>query len=374
MALYVGLMSGTSMDAIDAALVSIEATPTLLETHSTPIPAALRATLLQIDASSPLDKVWQLDTQLGDLFAAAAIAVIDKAGRSSDEIRAIGSHGQTVAHDPTGPWPYTVQLGDPNRIAERTGVTTVADFRRRDLAAGGHGAPLAPAFHRAMLQSPDVDRAVVNIGGMANVTFLPSGKPDGVWGFDTGPGNVLLDGWAERHLGTRLDLDAGWAAAGAIDEVLLSALQNDPFFKLAPPKSTGRDYFNLDWVDRHVNPAGTTPLDVQRTLCALTAATIASAVLDHTTTTRELMVCGGGAHNPLIMSDLIQRLPGCKVDTTAVLGIDPDWVEAVAFAWLAEQTLSGEAGNLPAVTGAARPVVLGGIYPGVIGVTPNINV
>lgn len=362
MALYVGLMSGTSMDAIDAALVDVDETLTLVDTHCASIPAAMRIALLQVEASSRLDAVWQLDTELGDLFASAAIAVIEKSGRTCDEIKAIGSHGQTVAHAPTGPSPYTVQIGDPNRIAERTGITTVADFRRRDLAAGGHGAPLAPAFHRAVFQSPGVDRGVVNIGGMANITYLPAGDPEGVWGFDTGPGNVLLDAWAEQHLGTRLDLDAAWAMTGVIDDVLLGTMEGDAFFHLSPPKSTGRDYFNLDWIERNLNQASIAPQNVQHTLCALTAATIASAVMEHSPTARELVVCGGGTHNPVIMSELAQRLPGRRVDTTAVLGIDPDWVEAAAFAWLAERTLSGATGNLPAVTGARRPVVLGGIY------------
>ena len=281
----------------------------------------------------------------------------------SAEVRAIGSHGQTIAHHPRALHPCTVQIGDPNVIAERTRITTVADFRRRDLAAGGEGAPLACAFHRAAMSRPDRQRAVVNIGGIANITILPA---DGdVTGFDSGPGNTLMDGWAERHLGVDMDRDGAWASAGRVDETLLGRLRADPYFEKAPPKSTGREYFNLNWLEGRLHSERRTlpPEDVQSTLCALSAATIAHGIEEFAGREAEVLVCGGGAHNPALMEALRQRLPARKLETTAAAGIGPDWVEAAAFAWLARQTLCGMPGNLPAVTGARRSVVLGAIHP-----------
>ncbi len=369
MPLYIGLMSGTSMDAVDAALLDFEeAAFTLVATHREPIPADVRAALLEVAGGhgDHLDRVSELDALVGALFARAVEALLHAQGLSPTRVRAIGSHGQTVRHRPAGPTPTSVQIGDPNAIAERTGITTVADFRRRDMAAGGQGAPLAPAFHRAAFHDPRSDRVVLNIGGIANVTVLSSDPEAPVKGFDTGPGNVLLDAWASEHLHTTMDADGRWAAGGRTHEGLLAAMLRDPYFATAPPKSTGRERFNLRWLrevlDAHV-PA-VLPRDVQRTLCALTELSVAQAIERHAPATREVLVCGGGAHNPVLMEGLAAQMRGRRVISTAAAGLDPAWVEAAAFAWLAHRTLSGLPGNLPDVTGARHEVVLGGIYPG----------
>ena len=366
MALYIGLISGTSMDGIDAALLDIEDTAlSLVATRDHPIPRELRNDLSRfVKARRPSASLaWQLDHRIGNLFAEAAISLIDEAGASAGEVRAVGSHGQTIAHHPRGPFPYTVQIGNPNIIAERTRITTVADFRRRDLAAGGEGAPLACGFHRAAMSAPHGERSVVNIGGIANITVLPAAGD--VTGFDSGPGNTLMDNWAERHLGTRMDRDSTWASTGAVDESLLARLCRDPYFSKVPPKSTGREYFNIPWLERHLRADARTlaPEDVQRTLCELSAATIARSIEEFSSSGGEVLVCGGGAHNPSLMGALQQRLRPRSVETSEAIGIGPDWVEAAAFAWLARQTLAGMPGNLPSVTGARHPVVLGAIYP-----------
>ena len=366
MALYIGLMSGTSMDGVDAALVDIaEKAFSLAAARTHPMPRAVREDLSRLISTAHPDAhlVWQLDQRVGELFAEAATSLLDETGSGANEVRAIGSHGQTLAHHPRAPQPYTVQIGDPNVIAERTGITTVADFRRRDIAAGGEGAPLACAFHRAAMSRPDRERSVVNIGGIANITVLPANGD--VTGFDSGPGNTLMDGWAERHLGTAMDRDGAWARTGAVDETLLARLCSDPYFAKAPPKSTGREYFNMSWLERHLR-TGARPLaprDVQSTLCALSAATIARGVLKFARSSTEVLVCGGGTHNPPLMEALRDRLRPRAVETTTAIGIGPDWVEAAAFAWLARQTLAGLPGNLPGVTGARHPVVLGAIHP-----------
>jgi anhydro-N-acetylmuramic acid kinase len=274
----------------------------------------------------------------------------------------MGSHGQTLRHRPHGPHGFTLQLGDPNRIAETTGVTTIADFRRRDLAAGGHAAPLLPALHAALLSSADENRAVLNLGGIANLTLLPAGGGD-VRGFDTGPANGLMDAWSLRHTGQHYDRGGAFAASGRVDTALLTRLLDDPWFALPPPKSTGRDHFHLDWVDaRRVGDESAA--DVQATLLALSARSIADALRATQPDTARVIACGGGVHNPALLSALAEALPGAIVESTAAHGIDPDLVEALGFAWLARQTLLGRAGNLPSVTGAAGPRVLGAIHPG----------
>jgi len=264
--------------------------------------------------------------------------------------------------------PFTLQIADPNIIAERTGITTVADFRRRDMAAGGQGAPLVPAFHRAMFESVGKDRVVVNIGGMANITILPAGSGAPIIGFDTGPGNVLLDAWAKTHLGTPMDTHGHWARQGRTHAALLARFRADPYFSLPPPKTSGREYFNRDWLDSCIADVHPTPspADIQRTLCDLDAATLRDAILQWAPDCREVFLCGGGARNPLLREGIDAQLPGCRVDTTAAHGIDPDWVEAMAFAWLARQRLDGLPGNVPQVTGARRPVMLGAVYPGAV--------
>jgi anhydro-N-acetylmuramic acid kinase len=355
------------MDAVDAVLVDFETHPPVLRAaHAEPLPDPLRQELMELCAPGPneIQRMGQLDVRLGRLFAAAALAVMEKAALSAGQIRAIGSHGQTVRHHPGGGSPFTLQLGDPNVIAELAGITTVADFRRRDIAAGGQGAPLAPGFHAAVFRSPACHRTILNLGGMANVTLLPQAPAQDTGGFDTGPGNVLMDIWANMHLGRPIDGGGAWAASGTVDTILLSAMLADPYFALDPPKSTGREYFNLPWLQRaleHTQPHAPPP-DVQATLCELTAASVALAIASYAPRTQEVLVCGGGAHNIWLLSRLQAWLKDCRIASTDDYGIDPDWVEATAFAWLAKQTLEGKPGNVPGVTGARREVPLGGIY------------
>lgn len=368
-ALFVGLMSGTSVDGIDAALVSIPDLapyrPRLLHARCEPMPADLRERLLAIclPGDNEIDRLGPLDVELGSRFAVAALNLLQEAGIEASSIRAIGSHGQTIRHRPSGAQPFTLQIADANVIAERTGITTVADFRRRDLAAGGQGAPLVPAFHDAVFRQPGRERLVVNIGGMANVTWLPASPSMPVSGFDTGPGNVLMDAWHERHRGLRFDRDGAWAASGRICSDLLARLMSDPYFAEPPPKSTGRERFSINWLDEHL-AAGPdlAPTDVQATLAEVTARSISDAIRTRAPDA-DVFLCGGGAHNAFLRARIAAALPDCRVGTTNALGIDPDWVEAMAFAWLAYRTLNGLPGNLPAVTGAGHPVVLGAIHP-----------
>jgi anhydro-N-acetylmuramic acid kinase len=364
--LFIGLMSGTSMDAADAALVDFSAGKSkLIATHRTPLTAELRAALLALCIPGPneIERMAELDARLGELFAEAALALLKKSGVNAIEVLAIGSHGQTVRHQPTGPYPFSLQIGNPALIAQRTGITTVADFRRADIAAGGQGAPLVPAFHNAVFRSSGHNRVIVNIGGIANITILPKDAKQPVTGFDTGPGNVLLDAWAERHLGKRMDEDGRFAATGKTHEGLLADLLSDSYFALAPPKSTGREHFNITRLDAALKSySKLSAQDVQATLCELTAASIASAIQKYAPATNEVLVCGGGAHNTHLMQHLRACLSRCSVESTEKYGINPDWMEAMAFAWLAKQTLEGKPGNLPSVTGAKRAVVLGGVY------------
>jgi len=369
MALYIGLISGTSTDAVDAAIVDV--TPGRVELvagHSEPIPEAIATALRVAIDNDLLDRTsfWQLDRQVGELFARAANAVIEKAGVDATRVRAIGSHGQTVFHAPDVEFPCTVQIGDPNTIAERTGITTVADLRRRDMAAGGQGAPLAPALHNAVFRTESHDRVVINIGGIGNLTLLPADSSIAATGFDTGPGNTLMDVWTGRVRGVAMDVDGAWARSGTCNQALLALFKTEPYFALEPPKSTGRELFNLPWIDRCLEQLGDELAveDVQRTLCELSVDTIADAVKRYAQNTGEALICGGGVHNPLLMERLAEKLRPVEVRSTASIGLDPDWVEAVAFAWMAARTMDGMAGNLPAVTGASHPVILGGIYPG----------
>ena len=365
MTLYIGLLSGTSIDAIDAALV--EFTPTgfqLVATHSHALNTRLAQTLRQLARRDTIDikTLGGADVELGAQFAEAAQTLIADAGKTARDIVAIGSHGQTIHHAPTADNPFTLQIGDPNVIAEQTGITTVADFRRRDIAAGGQGAPLAPAFHATAFQAPGIERMIVNIGGIANITRLPAQADQAVTGFDCGPGNTLMDTWAMEHLNTPMDRDGAWAAGGKIVEELLCRWLRDPYFQALPPKTTGPEYFNRDWLRSIVGTYA--PQDIQRTLCRLTAQTIADSIHSGTNTPQEVYVCGGGAYNTLLMNDLTVCLSPTPVSSTELLGLDPDWVEAAAFAWLAKETLEHRTGSLHSVTGAAHATVLGGIYPG----------
>jgi anhydro-N-acetylmuramic acid kinase len=359
--LYIGLMSGTSMDGIDAAIVRFGNTGMdLLATRSMPYPARLREQLLAARQDAGLRtaaEVPELDRAVGECFRDAARAVLAAAGVDAARIAAIGSHGQTLRHEPGREDPFTLQIGDPEVIVDGTGITTVADFRTADIALGGQGAPLAPAFHEWLFRRPGRTRVILNIGGIANITLLP-GDGAATTGFDTGPGNTLMDAWIRRHKAEPCDSDGAWAASGTVNHDLLARLLADPYFHAPAPKSTGFEYFNLDWLDG-MGAAPLDPADAQATLCELTARTIADAVAS---VAEEVLVCGGGVHNAELMRRLRAALGGIPVQSTAVAGLDPDWVEAAAFAWLAMRTLAGLPGNLPSVTGASRESVLGVVH------------
>ena len=357
---FIGLMSGTSADGIDAVLITTEGKQSeLLGSHHRPMPAPLRDQILAFRQSGPdeLHRLSTLDVQLAKEYASAVSALLHAAQLEAAAVTAIGCHGQTIRHYPEGDAPYTLQIGDPNRLAELTGITVVSDFRRRDMAAGGQGAPLVPAFHRARLVSTGVATAVVNIGGIANISLITAGGD--VAGWDTGPGNTLMDGWIAQNQGEPFDRNGEWAASGIIIAPLLSALLQDPYFAMRPPKSTGPEYFHLDWLAAHLS-GDETPADVQCTLAALTVESLALALAQQPLDV--VRVCGGGARNTWLMQRLSDRLGETAVTTTEAIGVDPEWVEAWAFAWLADQTLTGQPGNVPAVTGAKGPRVLGGVF------------
>ena len=364
-------MSGTSIDSIDAVVCEFDERgrpQQLLGSRSTTYPDALRRELLSLqrnpDRPLTLRDFARLDTAVGDGFAQAANNLLHELRLPPTAIAAIGSHGQTVFHDPREIG-TSLQLGDPNRIAARTGIRTIGDFRRADMARGGQGAPLVPAFHHAVFASAQALRIVLNIGGIANLTILPDLCAEAVTGFDTGPGNALLDDWIQQCKGQAYDHDGRWAASGELHVPLLSACLSDPYFTAAAPKSTGRDHFNLDWVrNRYADLANCAAADVQCTLLELTVESIACQIeaLMPTASDVELFVCGGGARNARMMARLGERLATIRVRTTLDLGVDPAWVEASAFAWLAWRTLNGQTGSLPAVTGADQSAVLGGVY------------
>ena len=359
---FVGLMSGTSLDGIDAALVDLNNTPQLVNSYYLPYNPELKAQLQQLCHAETvdLDALGQLDAQLGELYASAVLRLLEQAEVSAYSVTAIGCHGQTIRHLPNAPSPFTWQLGDANRIRQRTGITTVTDFRRADIAQGGQGAPLTPTFHAAFLNDNQQIRIILNIGGMANITRLAAGHP--VIGFDTGPGNVLLDGWVQRHQDEPYDRAGHWGQMGQCHAELLARLLADPYFALPIPKSTGREYFNLAWLDRHLADYPTvSAVDVQATLYEFTAQSIAYAI-KHSSDSGEVVICGGGVHNTWLLQRLRQHLPHHPCVSSEQLGLDPDWVESMAFAWFAQQTLAQRPGNLPDVTGARRPVVLGAVY------------
>lgn len=370
--LYIGLMSGTSADAIDAVLVDFGTHPLqLVAHHSLAFDRSTRATIQHLahPGTNEIDRMGALDTFLGERFAEASLQLLQSTGAQPAQIAAIGSHGQTLRHRPPDGQntPFSLQVGDPNIIAQRTGITTVADFRRRDLAAGGQGAPLVPAFHSACFASTQHHRAIVNIGGIANLTWLDR-QGTRVIGFDTGPGNGLMDAWINRGLGKPYDESGAWAASGTADPTLLQRLLTHPYFDKPAPKSTGPEEFHLDWLNRELDQLHQElkPEDVQATLLSLTAHSIARSV---TTMAEgqpaEVFLCGGGAYNRELQARLQDQLGSHHpVDSTQALGLNPEWVEATAFAWLARRTIKGMTGNVPSVTGARQPCVLGAIYPG----------
>jgi anhydro-N-acetylmuramic acid kinase len=354
-------MSGTSLDGVDAVLVDFsENSSRTLATFWLPYPAEIRRQAMQLQAASH-DEIHQsamLANDLARCYAAAVREVLAGAGVGAAQVAAIGCHGQTIRHQPAAG--YSIQLNNPALLAELTGIAVVADFRSRDIAAAGQGAPLVPAFHAAVFGDPQHHRVILNLGGIANLTDLNPGQP--VRGFDCGPGNLLMDAWSERHRGQRFDENGHWEAQGRVLPDLLQRLLADDFFTASPPKSCGRDEFNSDWLERRL--AGDERAeDVQATLLELTAVSASAAIGRWCGSPTEVFVCGGGARNDALMARLRHHLPDCRVAGTDSLGQPGDWVEAVAFAWLAWRTLRGEPGNLAAVTGARGPRILGAIYP-----------
>lgn len=362
--LYIGLISGTSLDGVDCVLVQFsDNQPALLASYFRPSSIDLRQRTLALCTGADIDLrlYGEVDIELGRIFAAAVKELLSQAGVDAAAVKAIGSHGQTVWHQPEGEFPFTLQLADPNVITQLTGITTVADFRRRDMAAGGQGAPLACLLHENCFRSAGEDRVVVNIGGIANITVL--GKSGKSLAFDTGPGNVLMDYWIDKNLDKNFDTNGDWARSGKSDGALLSLLLDEEYLSLPPPKSTGRELFNGHWLESKLQRCqhGVAAADVQATLVDLTAATIAAEIGKHIEPDH-VYVCGGGAHNTTLMTALQTALPDAEVTTTTAAGLDPDWVEAIAFAWMAKQTLAGKRIDTAAYTGATEPIILGGIY------------
>lgn len=364
--LYIGLMSGTSIDGIDAALVDFgPPRPSLVGHCYQPWPQSLRDELKRLShpGEDEIERLGNADIAVANHFAEAVSKLLHQTGMDASRIRAIGSHGQTIRHRPGAKHPFTLQIGDPSQLAEKTGITVVADFRRRDMAAGGEGAPLAPAFHAAFLRSSAEYRVILNLGGIANITLLPADPRARVTGFDTGPANTLMDAWIRASLQRPFDAQGAWAAQGQVIPELLQRLLNNDYFKRQPPKSTGPELFNIEWLKQHLGNRSTyQPEDIQATLCALSSGSIIQAIGQYAPDCERVICCGGGTRNLLLMQQLRQGL-GISVDTTAEHDLDPDQIEAMAFAWLAKQTLKGLPGNLPDVTGARHPVILGGIYP-----------
>ncbi|MFT5117249.1 MAG: anhydro-N-acetylmuramic acid kinase [Kiritimatiellia bacterium] len=363
-------MSGTSVDSVDAALVKFKKNkPTIVSTYSLPIAKELRLSVhkLAISGKDEIAQLRYLDKEFALLSCNAIQQLCQQANCPPTSITAVGSHGQTIRHYPNNKHNvgYSLQVGDPNIIAEKTGITTVADFRRRDIAAGGQGAPLTPAFHQNVFHSTLCDRIILNTGGIANITWLP--KTGNVTGYDTGPANGLMDSWCQQHQQSPFDNGGEWAKSGKVNTQLLTHLLQHPYFALSAPKSTGREDFNIPWLDQQLVsfPQTLQAEDVQATLLALTVESISQQIEKRDShSSAEIYVCGGGAHNIALMQSLAQRLQPRRILSTESLGIHPDWVEATAFAWLAKQNMEKAAGNLPSVTGADREVVLGGIYFG----------
>lgn len=358
--LYIGLMSGTSMDGIDAALVDFSQTqPQLISTHSHAWPDAIQTALIQARdiPDDQLDSLTELDSQTAEIFADACSELLKNASITADSIIAIGNHGQTIRHRPDIDEPFSLQIGNAKKLSKLTQIEVISDFRTADIKAGGQGAPLAPAFHQAVFFSPIKNRVVVNIGGISNITVLPKDATEKVTGFDCGPGNTLMDAWVAKHKQEKYDANGQLAASGKTNVMLLAKLLMDDYFQLAPPKSTGFEYFKLEWLGKYLEESFTAE-NVQSTLCDLTATSIIRSINQYAENTEEIYICGGGVHNQELMRRL-QALTQCPVTTTEALGVHPDWVEAMAFAWLAYQHKHQLTGNLPSVTGASKPVILG---------------
>lgn len=366
--LYIGLMSGTSMDAIDAALVDFSSDqPSLLASYKSSLPYTLRKDLSKLYTTDSINmiKFAELDQKIALISVETIKKLLAESKFSAKDILAIGSHGQTVFHYPhLSSYAFTMQIGDPNIIAEKTGITTIADFRRRDMAAGGQGAPLTPAFHNCIFRSEKEDTFVLNLGGIANITYLPADLKATILGFDIGPANCLLDRWIHAHLQQWFDENGLWAASATFDKALLRQFLSDPYFHLKPPKSTGPEYFNCKWIQthlamlkRHVSPAS-----VQATLCELIAVCIGKTIQTIKSTNGVILLCGGGSKNIYLRKRIQLHCHQHQVLLTDDRGVASDWVEAMAFAWIAKQTLEGKSSNLPEVTGAKKTTLLGGIY------------
>ncbi|MBC7415244.1 MAG: anhydro-N-acetylmuramic acid kinase [Herminiimonas sp.] len=368
---YIGLMSGTSLDGIDGVVTAAadeSGRHELLAAAFTPFDTGLRAELLTLQQSGDdeIHREAMAANLLARHYADCVARLLSAAAIAASDVTAIGVHGQTIRHRPE--LGYTCQTNNPSLLAELSGIDVIADFRSRDVAAGGQGAPLVPAYHQAVFSRQGESRVVVNIGGITNISILEADSPLRVAGFDTGPGNMLMDAWIGRHRQQAYDADGAWAASGTVDSGLLAALRSDPFFSLAPPKSTGRDLFGEAWLDRILaaRPA-IADVDVQATLAALTATTLADAIVRFAPAATRIFICGGGAYNGHLLRLLASALPGQGhpgvVESTAALGVSPNHVEALAFAWLAERFVQRQSGNLPAATGATGPRILGALYP-----------
>jgi len=365
--LFIGMLSGTSRDGADAVLVRFgenltEKVASLCVSYPPDLAEMLRR-MVHRRRRPDDDELTFADQQLGEFFALCTWALLDRAGCPSSEVTAMGSHGQTVWHQPSGDKPESIQLGNPQRIADLTGITTVGCFRQADMNAGGQGAPLAPLLHAALLKPETGIRAILNLGGIANISLL-NAEGTAV-GYDTGPGNCLLDAWIRQHRGRAYDDRGQWAAGGEVDASLLELLLADPYFSLRPPKSTGVEHFNLSWLQEKLDQrqpdapeAGFR--DIQATLSELTARSIAAAV--GKTTAEELLICGGGVHNTDLLGRIGRLLPGVRVDTTSACGIDPDWMEGMLFAWLARERIAGRPQDTRCITGAREPVLLGEVF------------
>lgn len=355
---YMGLMSGTSMDGMDAALLDLPSHALVAGLTVPYSPQAKQALERLLSREAPdIKSCMQLHTLLGHEFADAALALLEKASCKARDIRAIGSHGQTVFHDAHAVIPYTLQLGCAHTIAEKTGIAVVADFRTRDIVLGGQGAPFAPLYHQALFSALEKPLAIVNIGGIANITVLSPGNR--VLGYDTGPGNCLMDNWISQHQGVAYDKSGQWAASGKVISDLLQSWLTDPFFEIRPPKSIGKEYFlaRCSKVDHYA------PEDVQATCLELTAVTVVNALRSHTPLPKQVLLCGGGVHNVRLLERMSQLLPECLVSSTQSFGVNPDFIEAQMFAWLAEKRMTATALNLQSITGAKKEAVLGVCYP-----------
>ncbi len=360
---YIGLMSGTSMDAIDVALVEFDSKARLKLYREYPIDNSLRHRIRSINATSDLGHVADLDHELGHLFANAVNRLLAEAAVVAGQVAAIGNHGQTILHHPDTTHRTSIQIADPNIICAETGITTVADFRRMDMAQGGQGAPLASAFHQYQFQQENKSIAILNIGGIANITLLENNN---VIGFDTGPGNALLDDWVRQNQNKEYDKDGAWTKQGKVHKDLLALMLTDNYFAIPAPKSTGREYFNMAWLHAYLHKmnANIAPEDIQATLLQLSTITISTAIKAVSKNVDEVVACGGGAYNKLLMKTLQQHLAATTVISTEKYGLTPACIEAVTFAWLAKQRIEHKPSNLPSVTGAKKTVLLGGVYSG----------